>query len=70
MHAGCSAANGDPSLTVAISATGLWTPSDSITNAELVASYNKYVERFNAEHAAEIATGTKMALQPTSVEFI
>jgi len=57
-------------LTVAISATGLWTPSDSITNAELVASFNTYVERFNAEHAAEIAAGTMTALQPSSVEFI
>jgi beta-ketodecanoyl-[acyl-carrier-protein] synthase len=66
----CTAANGDHALTVAISATGLWTPSDSITNAELVASFNTYVERFNAEHAAEIAAGTKTALQPSSVEFI
>ena len=57
-------------MTVAISATGLWTPSDSITNAELVASYNTYAERFNAEHAAEIAAGTKTALQLSSVEFI
>jgi beta-ketodecanoyl-[acyl-carrier-protein] synthase len=57
-------------LTVAISATGLWTPSQSISNAELVASYNTYVERFNAENAAEIAAGTKQALQPSSVEFI
>jgi len=64
------AANEDYTLTVAISATGLWTPSDSITNAELVASFNTYVERFNAEHAAEIAAGTKTALQPSSVEFI
>src|SRR5690606_9842900 len=48
----------------------LWTPSDSITNAELVASFNTYVERFNAAHAAEIAAGTKTALQPSSVEFI
>ncbi len=66
----CTAANGDHALTVAISATGLWTPSDSITNAELVVSFNTYVERFNAEHAAEIAAGTKTALQPSSVEFI
>jgi beta-ketodecanoyl-[acyl-carrier-protein] synthase len=57
-------------LTVAISATGLWTPSDSITNAELVASYNAYVERYNAEHAAAIAAGEKQALLPSSVEFI
>ncbi|MEZ5956467.1 MAG: beta-ketoacyl-ACP synthase III [Hyphomonadaceae bacterium] len=57
-------------MTVAISATGLWTPSDSITNAELVASYNTYVERYNAENAAAITAGTKTALQPSSVEFI
>jgi beta-ketodecanoyl-[acyl-carrier-protein] synthase len=57
-------------LTVAISATGLWTPPDSITNAELVASFNAYAERFNAEHAAEIEAGTVTALLPSSVEFI
>ena len=57
-------------MTVAISATGLWTPSDSVTNAELVASFNTYVERYNAEHAAEIAAGTRQALLPSSVEFI
>ncbi len=57
-------------MTVAISATGLWTPSDSITNAELVASYNAYVERFNAENAAEIAAGAKAALLSSSPEFI
>ncbi len=57
-------------MTVAISATGLWTPSDSITNAELVASYNAYVERFNAENAAQIEAGAKIALLPSSVEFI
>jgi len=57
-------------VTVVISATGLWTPSDSITNAELVASYNAYVDRFNAENAAAIAGGEKTALLHSSVEFI
>lgn len=57
-------------MTVVISATGLWTPSDSITNAELVASFNTYVERYNSEHAAEIAAGARQALLPSSVEFI
>jgi beta-ketodecanoyl-[acyl-carrier-protein] synthase len=57
-------------LTVAISATGLWTPEASISNAELVASYNAYVERYNAEHSAEIRDGLRAALQPSSVEFI
>jgi beta-ketodecanoyl-[acyl-carrier-protein] synthase len=55
---------------VAISATGLWRPEQSISNAELVASYNAYVERHNAEHAAAIAAGTKPPLLPSSVEFI
>jgi beta-ketodecanoyl-[acyl-carrier-protein] synthase len=57
-------------LTVVISATGLWTPADSVSNAELVASYNAYVERYNAEHAGDIADGVLPALQPSSVEFI
>ena len=53
-----------------ISATGLYTPPESISNAELVESFNTYVERFNAAHAAEIAAGTVTALAPSSVEFI
>lgn len=57
-------------MTVAISATGLWTPPNSVTNAELVASFNAYAERYNSEHATEIAAGARQALQPSSVEFI
>lgn len=53
-----------------ISATGLYTPSEIITNEELVASFNTYVERFNQRHAAEIEAGTVAALAPSSVEFI
>ncbi|HNN56572.1 MAG TPA: beta-ketoacyl-ACP synthase III, partial [Novosphingobium sp.] len=53
-----------------ISATGLFTPSESVSNAELVESFNTYVERFNAANAAEIAAGEVEALQPSSVEFI
>jgi beta-ketodecanoyl-[acyl-carrier-protein] synthase len=53
-----------------ISATGLFTPKDSISNEELVASYNSYVELFNREHAAQIASGELCALHPSSVEFI
>jgi beta-ketodecanoyl-[acyl-carrier-protein] synthase len=33
-----------------ISATGLFTPPESITNEELVASFNAYVDRHNAAH--------------------
>jgi len=53
-----------------ISATGLFTPEESITNEELVDSFNRYVERYNAEHASAIAVGELEALQPSSVEFI
>jgi beta-ketodecanoyl-[acyl-carrier-protein] synthase len=47
-----------------ISATGLFTPADIITNDELVASYNAYADRYNAEHPdAE-------PLTHSSVEFV
>jgi beta-ketodecanoyl-[acyl-carrier-protein] synthase len=47
-----------------ISATGLFTPAESITNEELVASFNAYVDAHNAAHPeAE-------PLAHSSVEFI
>jgi beta-ketodecanoyl-[acyl-carrier-protein] synthase len=55
---------------VAISATGLFTPAQSISNAELVAAFNAYVDRFNGENATAIAAGAVAALSPSSVEFI
>ncbi|MGE0740904.1 MAG: beta-ketoacyl-ACP synthase III [Hyphomonadaceae bacterium] len=57
-------------MTVAISATGLWRPEASISNAELVASFNSYVARFNDERAADIAAGLVQPMMPSSVEFI
>ena len=57
-------------FTPVISATGLYTPPDSISNEELVASFNTYVDRFNTDHADAIARGDTEALQPSSVEFI
>lgn len=53
-----------------ISATGLYTPPNSITNEELVDSFNRYVELYNGEHAAAIEAGEVAALTPSSVEFI
>jgi beta-ketodecanoyl-[acyl-carrier-protein] synthase len=53
-----------------ISATGLYTPPHSISNAELVDSFNAYVERYNTEHAEAIASGERAALEPSSVKFI
>src|SRR3990167_1392531 len=53
-----------------ISATGLFTPAESITNEELVASFNAYVERHNARHAEAIEAGEIEPLLPSSVGFI
>jgi beta-ketodecanoyl-[acyl-carrier-protein] synthase len=53
-----------------IAATGLYTPPYSVSNEELVITFNAYVERFNARHAAEIEAGAVVALQPSSPEFI
>jgi beta-ketodecanoyl-[acyl-carrier-protein] synthase len=55
---------------VVISGTGLFTPPHVITNAELVDSFNRYVELYNSRHAARIAAGEAAALTPSSVEFI
>ena len=53
-----------------ISATGLFTPEDSISNEELVASFNEYVRRHNETNAAAIESGQMDALTESSVEFI
>ncbi|ERP86671.1 3-oxoacyl-ACP synthase [Alcanivorax sp. P2S70] len=58
------------SYSVVISGTGLWTPEQIITNDELVASFNQYVERFNAENADAIAAGEVAALDPSNSAFI
>jgi beta-ketodecanoyl-[acyl-carrier-protein] synthase len=55
---------------VAISGTGLFTPPDVITNAELVEAYNEFVRRHNLAHAHQIAAGTMHALLKSSDEFI
>lgn len=55
---------------VVISGTGLWTPEQSITNDELVASFNEYVSRYNAQHAAEIERGECEPLAPSDAAFI
>ncbi len=56
--------------TPVISSTGLFTPDESISNEELVASFNRFVEKHNLEHAEAIAAGEVIALEPSSVEFI
>ncbi|GAA4644144.1 beta-ketoacyl-ACP synthase III [Pontixanthobacter gangjinensis] len=53
-----------------ISSTGLFTPQESISNAELVESFNAYVAKFNADNADAIAAGEVESLSASSVEFI
>ncbi|MGJ3232217.1 MAG: beta-ketoacyl-ACP synthase III [Oceanicaulis sp.] len=53
-----------------IRSTGLFTPEESITNAELVESFNAYVAKYNADHAPQIEAGALAPLAPSSVEFI
>ena len=53
-----------------ISGTGLFTPENVISNAELVAAYNAWATRFNDEHATNIRQGEFEAKPLSSVEFI
>ena len=53
-----------------ISSTGLFTPEFSISNEELVASFNAYVDQFNQNNAAKISSGELEILTHSSVEFI
>ena len=55
---------------VVISGTGLYTPPYSITNDELVESYNAYVRHFNAENAEAIEAGEVTAMSESSSAFI
>src|SRR5690554_2216935 len=55
---------------VVISGTGLFTPAQSISNDELVAAFNAWSQQFNAEHAAEIASGEIEAKPESSSAFI
>lgn len=55
---------------VAITGSGLYTPADSISNDELVACYNAWATRENAQHTDAIAAGTVAELPMSSPEFI
>ncbi|WP_095119073.1 beta-ketoacyl-ACP synthase III [Pseudomonas sp. Irchel s3f10] len=55
---------------VVISGTGLYTPANSISNEELVQSFNTYVAQFNADNADAIASGEVQALTESSAAFI
>ncbi|MBO9411098.1 MULTISPECIES: beta-ketoacyl-ACP synthase III [unclassified Ruegeria] len=56
--------------TPAITGTGVFTPDNVITNAELVAAFNAYADKVNAKNADAIASGEVEPLQHSSEEFI
>ncbi len=55
---------------VVITGTGLYTPPESISNAELVASLTAATELWNIEHADEIGAGDLTARPVPDEEFI
>ncbi len=55
---------------IVISGTGVYTPPHSISNDELVLSFNRYVQQWNTDHAADIAAGRMEPLAESSAEFI
>lgn len=57
-------------MTICITATGLYTPPFSISNEELVATFNQYVDNYNRDNAEAIEKGEKTALQHSTPEFI
>lgn len=55
---------------ILITGTGLFTPPDSVTNAELVASLEQANQKWNAEHQAEIDRGELDERDMPSEKFI
>jgi len=55
---------------ILISGTGVFTPPNSISNEELVVSFNAYVQNFNKENAAQIEAGEIEALTESNAAFI
>jgi beta-ketodecanoyl-[acyl-carrier-protein] synthase len=55
---------------IRITGTGLYHPEESISNDELVASLNAYVEQFNHDNADKIAAGEIEARRGSDAEFI
>jgi beta-ketodecanoyl-[acyl-carrier-protein] synthase len=55
---------------VVISASGLYTPPESVSNEELVTAFNAYVENYNRDNASAIERGEVEALSPSNADFI
>ena len=54
----------------AITGSGVFTPENVITNDELVAAFNAYADRINAENAEAIAAGEVEPIAHSSSDFI
>ncbi len=57
-------------MSVVISGTGLFTPPEKISNDELVACFNSYVDKFNHDNEQAILQGEVEALSHSSSAFI
>jgi beta-ketodecanoyl-[acyl-carrier-protein] synthase len=57
-------------ISAVISGSGLYIPPDSISNQELVASFNTWVDRYNETHLEAIESGDVEAKTHSSVAFI
>jgi beta-ketodecanoyl-[acyl-carrier-protein] synthase len=55
---------------IVISGTGLYTPPFTVSNEELVGSYNAWAEKFNLQNAAAIEEGELEPIQASDVDFI
>jgi beta-ketodecanoyl-[acyl-carrier-protein] synthase len=53
-----------------VSGSGVFTPLDSISNDELVATFNRYVAEYNREHVDAIASGETEPLEESDAKFI
>ena len=57
-------------MSVVISGTGLFTPPEKISNDELVACFNSYVDKFNHDNEQAILQGEVEALSHLSLIHI
>jgi beta-ketodecanoyl-[acyl-carrier-protein] synthase len=55
---------------VQISGTGLFTPKESISNEELVSSFNKFVDEYNESNKESIQKGEVSSLEKSNADFI
>ncbi len=56
--------------TVVISGMGIWNPEHSISNEELVDSYNAYAEKYNTENSSDIDSGAMAAKPLSTASFV